>query len=416
MIVEASPYSLFWGAGVGKRDPRISRMTCWRGANKLGQIWMEIRRSARGKTVESEKEIKQEVTTVFKITQNVDQNRFGGLEDEWKEAEDGPEGEWVEKVSFAQKILGDKNGRGRQGEQSAWQNEEQERTRTCPRDEHLGKPETGGKRRERVRSQNLVGSKSDGFFNFKKSASETGEEVEVEIGEVYRGVQEETRFRGREGTEVQEDGEVGEKSQTEEENQERRSVKEGSTKTGETRKTNSELKEVEETQKKLVQEEGGQSPTKARRRVSERKKRGNLRVKNFGNFENQKILQEMWKVLRERTEKGRKRKGSMKRRVRRTQTQRKNRRITSKSEVPGLGKEKSEDLDKLRNGCLVGCKKSASTEEEDEGVGSEGGSVGIVEVEKGKEWDGLETIGQQETGSKIKKKGENGKSANCEEI
>ena len=69
---------------MGKRDPRILKKSCWRGAN----IWMSVRKAKRVKKEEQKKEpVDVKVLKISELS-----NSFKELEDEWKEAEDGQEG------------------------------------------------------------------------------------------------------------------------------------------------------------------------------------------------------------------------------------------------------------------------------------------------------------------------------------
>jgi len=43
LLVEASPYDIVWGVGLGKDDPRILNESNWRGQNLLGKILTKIR-------------------------------------------------------------------------------------------------------------------------------------------------------------------------------------------------------------------------------------------------------------------------------------------------------------------------------------------------------------------------------------
>ncbi|SAK86540.1 Swarming motility protein YbiA [Caballeronia catudaia] len=42
-IVEASPYDVIWGVGLGERHPDITDKSKWRGQNLLGQALMKVR-------------------------------------------------------------------------------------------------------------------------------------------------------------------------------------------------------------------------------------------------------------------------------------------------------------------------------------------------------------------------------------
>ncbi|WP_230513896.1 NADAR family protein [Paraburkholderia sejongensis] len=42
-LVEASPYDLVWGVGLGQRDPLILDKANWRGMNLLGITLMKVR-------------------------------------------------------------------------------------------------------------------------------------------------------------------------------------------------------------------------------------------------------------------------------------------------------------------------------------------------------------------------------------
>ncbi len=42
-LVEASRYDRIWGVGLGKDDPRILDRRQWRGANRLGNVLMDVR-------------------------------------------------------------------------------------------------------------------------------------------------------------------------------------------------------------------------------------------------------------------------------------------------------------------------------------------------------------------------------------
>ena len=42
-LVEASPYDLIWGVGLGEHHPDITDKSKWRGQNLLGQALMKVR-------------------------------------------------------------------------------------------------------------------------------------------------------------------------------------------------------------------------------------------------------------------------------------------------------------------------------------------------------------------------------------
>ncbi len=45
LIVEASPFDLFWGTGCGLRDPKLKDSKNWKGQNQMGKLLMSIRES-----------------------------------------------------------------------------------------------------------------------------------------------------------------------------------------------------------------------------------------------------------------------------------------------------------------------------------------------------------------------------------
>ena len=46
-IAEANLFNKIWSIGLGKLDPRVENVRNWRGMNKLGRLWMEIRAHVR---------------------------------------------------------------------------------------------------------------------------------------------------------------------------------------------------------------------------------------------------------------------------------------------------------------------------------------------------------------------------------
>jgi ribA/ribD-fused uncharacterized protein len=42
-LVEASPYDLIWGVGLGEHHPDVTDKSKWRGLNLLGQALMKVR-------------------------------------------------------------------------------------------------------------------------------------------------------------------------------------------------------------------------------------------------------------------------------------------------------------------------------------------------------------------------------------